>query len=389
MNNRLHISYKTPKEIEAIIKKSVRGQDEGVKIVATAISAHLLRIRYAQSHPGRELQKDNMLILGPTGTGKTESVRSVIRSLDLPIPVAVVSANTLTGSGWRGKNTTTILEDLRQACKPIIQKEPKIWGLSADLYQNDKDQYKKLINKACVDLCSHGIIILDEFDKLRARPGDGQDAFFQRMVQHEMLKIIEGGVGFGDDPYTEEIDTTGILFIMMGAFSDMYEQEQDIGFGSEAVAEVPFHLPSTQELIDYGYIPELIGRIPLRTSYNALTEDVLFDILKNSDVSPIIDFKRLFSETENRLRFDDIALRAIAKLAISEQAGARGLRSVLDRVVYPILYNTPPDTGVIKVTEATIIEGAQPLIVSTDDYLDYIHKELGIGNEDAANKDEN
>lgn len=389
MNNRLHISYRTPKEIETIIKKSVKGQDEGVKTVATALSAHLLRARYAQSHPGRELQKDNMLILGPTGSGKTESIRSVIRALDLPIPVAVVSANTLTGSGWRGKNTTTILEDLRQACKPIIQKEPKIWGLSADLYQNDKDQYKKLINKACVDLCSHGIIILDEFDKLRARPGDGQDAFFQRMVQHEMLKIIEGGVGFGDDPYTEEIDTTGILFIMMGAFSDMYEQEQDIGFGSEAVAEVPFHLPSTQELIDYGYIPELIGRIPLRTSYNALTEDVLFDILKNSDVSPIIDFKRLFSETENRLRFDDIALRAIAKLAISEQAGARGLRSVLDRVVYPILYNTPPDTGVIKVTEATIIEGAQPLIVSTDDYLDYIHKELGIGNEDAANKDEN
>lgn len=389
MNNRLYINYRTPKEIEIIIKKSVRGQDEGVKTVATALSAHLLRIRYAQSHPGRELQKDNMLILGPTGTGKTESVRSVIRSLDLPIPVAVVSANTLTGSGWRGKNTTTILEDLRQACKPIIQKEPKIWGLTADLYRQDKDQYKKLMHKACVDLCSHGIIILDEFDKLRARPGDGQDAFFQRMVQHELLKIVEGGIGFGDDPYTEEIDTTGILFIMMGAFSDMYDRQQDIGFGSEVADEVPFHLPSTQELIDYGYIPELIGRIPVRTSYKALTEDVLFDILKNSDVSPIVDFKRLFAETENCLRLDDAALRAVAKLSISEKAGARGLRSVLDRVIYPILYNTPPDTGVIKVTKATIMEEEPPLVVSTDDYLDYIHKELDNGNEDAAKEDAN
>ena len=389
MNNRFKFRYRTPKEIETIIKKSVRGQDEGVKTVATALSAHLLRVRYAQNHPGSELQKDNMLVLGPPGSGKTESIRSVIRALDLPIPVAVISANTLTGSGWRGKNTTTILEDLRQACKPIIKKDPQIWGVSADLYLKDKDQYKKLINKACVDLCSHGIIILDEFDKLRARPDDGQDAFFQRMVQHELLKIIEGGVGFGDDPSTEEIDTTGILFIMMGAFSDMYARQQDIGFGSEAAAEVPFHLPSTQELIDYGYIPELIGRIPVRTSYKALTEDVLFDILKNSDVSPVVDFKRLFAETENRLRFDDIALRAVAKLSISEQAGARGLRSVLDRVIYPILYNTLPETGVIKVTGATIIEGAPPLIVSTDDYLDYIHKELGIGNEDAANKIEN
>lgn len=386
MNNRLNIHYWTPKEIETIIKKSVRGQDEGVRIVATALSAHLLRLRYAQRHSGRELQKDNMLILGPTGTGKTESVRSVIRSLDLPIPVSVISANTLTGSGWRGKNTTTILEDLRQACKPIIKKDPQIWGLSADLYQKDKEQYKTLMHKACVDLCSHGIIILDEFDKLRARPGDGQDAFFQRMVQHELLKIVEGGVGFGDDPYTEEIDTTGILFIMMGAFSDMYEQQQDIGFGSEAAVEVPFHLPSTQELIDYGYIPELIGRIPLRTSYKALTEDIMFDILKNSDVSPIVDFKRLFAETEKRLHFDDVALRAVAKLSIDEKAGARGLRSVLDRVIYPILYNTPPDTGVIKVTEATIKDGAPPLIFSTDDYLDYIHKELEIGNEDATAK---
>lgn len=376
MNKKLHVRYRTPKEIEAIIKNSVKGQDEGVKTVATALAAHLLRIKYAQANSGRELQKDNLLIMGPTGTGKTESIRSVIRALDLPIPVAVVSANTLTGSGWKGKNTVTVLEDLRQACKPVIAKNPGIWGLSAEIYNNDKEKYKKLINEACIDLCSHGIIILDEFDKLRARPGDGQDAFFQRMVQHELLKLIEGGTGFGEDLELEKIDTTGILFVLMGAFSDMYEQQQDIGFSTKAAAEVPFHLPSTQELIDYGYMPELIGRIPLRTDYKALTEDVMFDILKHSNVSPVLDFKRLFSVTENRLRFDDAALKAIAKQAIGEKSGARGLRSVLDRVVYPILYNTSPDTGVIKVTAATVNEGVPPLIITTDDYLDYINKEL-------------
>ncbi|MBQ8492573.1 MAG: AAA family ATPase, partial [Acidaminococcaceae bacterium] len=352
-----HYPYQSPKELEALIKKSIIGQDDGVRTVATALAAHLLRIEHNQNHPENLIHKDNLLIIGPTGSGKTESIRTVIRECRLPIPIAVVATNNLTSSGYRGKNLETILTDLYQDAFRIISEDPEKYVE----YTEDEEELKERGSEAAVRLANRGIIILDEVDKIRIDPFDRrEDSFFQRNLQSQLLKMIEGGSGFGEHQAANKIDTTDILFILSGAFVGLEditrqrlrpewepepEENKPIGFlapssidgkaEKKETAEPQGELtpreliPSTEDLVEYGFMPELVGRITLRCRYNPITAEILYNILRESDISPAREFKTFFSRTQNRLEYTNNALMEIARRAEKLQTGVRGLRNII------------------------------------------------------------
>lgn len=381
-----HPTY-SPKAIEALISKSIVGQDNGVRVVSTAFAAHLLRIEHNRQHPETPLRKDNLLVIGPTGSGKTESIMTAIRECDLPIPVAVISANTLTPSGYKGKSVETILEDLFQDACRIIDQDPEHY------YEDCLDEEELDCRKAAaaVELAGKGIIILDEVDKLRIHPEDRQeDSLFPRCIQHQLLKIIEGGTGFGGKEHVNQIDTTDILFILSGAFvglDDVTRKRLDpaaapaknIGFLAGAasadssqpatVAEATGErtseelIPTTEDLVAYGYIPELMGRVTLRCRYSPITVDILYRILQESSLSPAKESERFFAETQNSLEFTNNALMEIARQAVKLQSGVRGLRTRIADITYPLYYELSGKTGQrIVITQKVARGEASPLI---------------------------
>lgn len=390
-----HYPYRSPKELEGLIKKSIVGQDDGVRTVATALAAHLLRIEHNRNHPDNLLHKDNLLIIGPTGSGKTESIRTVIRECDLPIPIAVIATNSLTASGYRGKNIETILGDLYKDAYRIINQDPEKYVGNT----SDEEDIDERASEAAVRLASKGIIILDEADKIRIDPCDRrEDSFFPRNLQHQLLKLIEGGTGFGDSPVLSKIDTTDILFILSGAFTGLEEitkrrlnpeaeaepepeaePEKVIGFRAAPVKSVkppknatpepsrelsPRELiPTTEDLTEFGYIPELVGRVTLRCRYNPITAEILYDILRESDVSPVEEFKKFFSDTQNQLEYTNNALMEIARQAEKLQTGVRGLRNVIGSITYPIYYElSGKKNRRVIITRKTVMGEAPPTI---------------------------
>jgi len=386
-----HYPYQSPKELEALIKKSIIGQDDGVRTVATALAAHLLRIEHNQNHPENLIHKDNLLIIGPTGSGKTESIRTVIRECRLPIPIAVVATNNLTSSGYRGKNLETILTDLYQDAFRIISEDPEKYVE----YTEDEEELKERGSEAAVRLANRGIIILDEVDKIRIDPFDRrEDSFFQRNLQSQLLKMIEGGSGFGEHQAANKIDTTDILFILSGAFVGLEditrqrlrpewepepEEDKPIGFlapspidgkaEKKETAEPQGELtpreliPSTEDLVEYGFMPELVGRIPLRCRYNPITAEILYNILRESDISPAREFKTFFSRTQNRLEYTNNALMEIARRAEKLQTGVRGLRNIIGDITYPIYYElSGQKRRRVIITQKTVNGEAPPTI---------------------------
>ncbi len=344
----------TPKEIHNILNDYVIGQEKAKMILAVAVHNHYKRI-YHPSEADVELQKSNILLIGPTGTGKTLLAQTLARILDVPFTIA--DATTLTEAGYVGEDVENIILKLLQAA--------------------DYD----------VERAQRGIIYIDEIDKISRKsenPSITRDVSGEG-VQQALLKIVEGAVanippqGGRKHPQQDfiQIDTTDILFICGGAFvglEDILEQrtgKKTVGFGSDVVSKSDkkigeiLGLAEPQDLIKYGLIPEFVGRLPVVATLDELDETSLVSILVKPKNALTKQFQKLLSFDNVRLKFTDSALSAIAKKAIQRKSGARGLRAILEEIMLDVMYEIPSLKGVQEclITEDTILKKEKPILL--------------------------
>jgi ATP-dependent Clp protease ATP-binding subunit ClpX len=361
LESQLVASTLKPHDIKAHLDEYVIGQEKAKKVLAVAVHNHYKRIEAQSSGDGSEveLQKSNILLVGPTGCGKTLLAQTLAKILN--VPFAMADATTLTEAGYVGEDVENILVNLLQAADHDIQR------------------------------ASRGIIYIDEIDKI-ARKSDSASITRDvsgEGVQQALLKIIEGTVasvppkGGRKHPQQEyiKIDTTNILFICGGAFvglDGVIKQRtgtKSMGFGAKVVGKptktVGDILAQVQaeDLLRFGLIPELVGRLPVVATMEELDEEDMVRVLRTPKNALTKQYERLFAFDNIRLRFTEGALKAIAQQAIKRKSGARGLRTVMEQAMLDIMYELPSKENVREcvISEQVVLNGDYPVILYDND----------------------